>query len=46
MVDLGCGKGRWTTHLVQYGYKITAIDPREEAKIARIYKPIPMTRLL
>ncbi|WP_339256745.1 class I SAM-dependent methyltransferase [Paenibacillus sp. FSL R5-0713] len=37
IVDLGCGTGRWTTHLVQYGYKITAIDPHEEAiEVARI----------
>ncbi|OMF46503.1 class I SAM-dependent methyltransferase [Paenibacillus amylolyticus] len=31
IADLGCGTGRWTTHLVQCGYKITAIDPNEEA---------------
>lgn len=36
IADLGCGTGRWTTHLVQYGYKITAIDPNEEAiEVAR-----------
>ena len=31
IADLGCGTGRWTTHLVQYDYEITAIDPNEEA---------------
>ncbi|UPK42364.1 class I SAM-dependent methyltransferase [Paenibacillus pabuli] len=31
IVDLGCGTGRWTTHLAENGYKITAIDPSEEA---------------
>ncbi|KQY94536.1 SAM-dependent methyltransferase [Paenibacillus sp. Root52] len=37
IVDLGCGTGRWTTHLIQYGYTITAIDPHEEAiEVARI----------
>ncbi|WP_458122613.1 class I SAM-dependent methyltransferase [Paenibacillus sp. Z3-2] len=37
IADLGCGTGRWTIHLVQYGYKITAIDPNEEAiEVARI----------
>lgn len=37
IADLGCGTGRWTTHLVQYGYQITAIDPHEEAiEVARM----------
>lgn len=31
IADLGCGTGRWTTHLAENGYKITAIDPSEEA---------------
>ncbi|QOS79191.1 methyltransferase domain-containing protein [Paenibacillus sp. JNUCC31] len=31
IADLGCGTGRWTTHLAQNGYIITAIDPNEEA---------------
>ncbi|MFB8375195.1 class I SAM-dependent methyltransferase [Paenibacillus taichungensis] len=31
IADLGCGTGRWTTHLAENGYKITAIDPNEEA---------------
>ncbi|GAB1157251.1 class I SAM-dependent methyltransferase [Paenibacillus illinoisensis] len=31
IADLGCGTGRWTTHLAQNGYTITAIDPHEEA---------------
>lgn len=36
LADLGCGTGRWTTQLVQHGYKITAIDPNEEAiEVAR-----------
>ena len=36
IADLGCGTGRWTTHLAQNGYTITAIDPHEEAiKLAR-----------
>ena len=37
IADLGCGTGRWTIHLVQHGYNITAIDPNEEAiEVARI----------
>jgi len=31
IADLGCGTGRWTTHLAENGYKITAIDPNKEA---------------
>ena len=31
LADLGCGTGRLTTHFASQGYKITAIDPNEEA---------------
>lgn len=31
LADLGCGTGRLTSHLDRQGYKITAIDPDEEA---------------
>jgi len=36
VADLGCGTGRWTMHLAQKGYEITAIDPNSEAiEVAR-----------
>ncbi|WP_025783287.1 class I SAM-dependent methyltransferase [Sporosarcina sp. D27] len=31
IADLGCGTGRLTTHFAKAGYRITAIDPNEEA---------------
>ena len=37
VADLGCGTGRWTSHLAQHGYEITAVDPNAEAVgLARI----------
>lgn len=31
IADLGCGTGRLTTQFAEAGYKITAVDPNEEA---------------
>ncbi|MGN7456606.1 class I SAM-dependent methyltransferase [Paenibacillus pasadenensis] len=31
VADLGCGTGRLTTHFAEAGYRLTAIDPHEEA---------------